>query len=106
MEKVWEELKKIETKAEQIQSDAQKSAKQLTTLAQQQAEKLLADSKRYAQEEAQQLLARIMKEANLYRDQHLEANKANIETLDAQAEQLMEKASSAIVKAVLGESQA
>ena len=59
MEKVWEELKKLEAKAEQIKSNAQNKAKEITVLAQQEAEKLVANSKTYAEEEAKQLYDRL-----------------------------------------------
>ncbi len=59
MEKVWEELKKIEAKADQIKSTAQNKAKEITVLAQQEAEKLVANSKTYAEEEAKQALRRL-----------------------------------------------
>ncbi len=40
MEKVWDELKKIDAQADQIQSDAQEKAKKITVLAKEEAEKL------------------------------------------------------------------
>ena len=49
MEKVWEELKKIELQAEQIRIEAQNRAKEITNLANQEAEKLVANSKAYAE---------------------------------------------------------
>ena len=57
MEKVWDELKKIEAQAEQISSDAQDKAKKISLLAKQDAEKLIANSKTYAEEESQKLYA-------------------------------------------------
>ena len=56
MEKVWDELKKIEALAEQVRSEAQQNAKEITGLAQKEAEKLLSNSKTYAQKEAQAAL--------------------------------------------------
>jgi vacuolar-type H+-ATPase subunit H len=103
MEKVWDELKKIEAKAEQIRSEANNKSKALTTLAMQEAEKLLANAKIYAQEEAKHLYDCNIEEANRDRDEQLEANHRASEKLKAQAEKRMEQASSAIVKAVLGE---
>jgi vacuolar-type H+-ATPase subunit H len=105
MEKVWAELKKIEAQAEEIHSEAQQSAKEITILAQREAEKLVASSQNYAQEEAQQLYARTIEEANRNRDQQLKENEAAAEKLDMQAEQRMEKATTNIVNAVLGETQ-
>ncbi len=103
MEKVWDELKKIETQAERIKSEAQNKAETLTSLAQQEAEKLIENGKTYAQEEAQQYYVSIMDEANRRRDKQLEANRQDMEKLKVQAEKHIEQASSAIVNSVLGE---
>ena len=103
MEKVWEELKKIEKQAEQIRSEAQNKSKTLTELSKQEAAKLLADYITYAQEEAQDLYDRSIEEANRSRDEQLKANKKAIDRLKEQAEKHMEQASSAVMKAVLGE---
>ena len=81
MEKVWEELKKIEAQAEQIQSEAQNNAKKITALAQQEAEKLVANSKTYAEEEAQQFYMSTIQEANRNRDEQLKANQEANEKL-------------------------
>lgn len=103
MEKVWEELKKIEAQAEKIRSDAQNKAKEITSLSQQQSEKLAADTKTYAQEEAQKLYKSKIEEANRKSEGQLKANGETAERLKAQAEKRMEKASAKIVDAVLGE---
>ncbi len=103
MEKVWDELKKIDAQAEQIRSEAQKNAKEITSLAQKEAEKLLANSKNYGQQETQDLYASAVSEANLNREKQLKANQQTTENFGKQAQQRMEKASSTIVTAVLGE---
>lgn len=103
MEKVWEELKKIDAQAEQIRSEAQTDAKEITSLAQKEAEALIADSKNYAQQEAQHLYTSGVSEANRSRDQQLEANQKTTEKLIKQGQQRMKKASLTIVTAVLGE---
>jgi vacuolar-type H+-ATPase subunit H len=103
MEKVWEELKKIEAEAEQIRSEAQEKAKDMTTLAQQNGEKLIANSQTYAEEETQHLLKCTVEEATRRRDEQLKANQAAAEKLKAQAEKRMEQAISKVVKAVIEE---
>ncbi len=103
MEKVWEELKKIDFQAEQIRSEAQTKAKEIISLSQEVSEKLLVDSKIYAQQEAQQLYEETVEEANRRSDQQLEANQKATERLNKQAQKQMEKASSTIVSAVIGE---
>jgi vacuolar-type H+-ATPase subunit H len=103
MEKVWDELKKIEAQAEQIRNEAQEKAKKMTALAQQKAEELIANSKTYAEEEEQQLYTSLIQEANIKRDEQLKANKEATEKLRAQAEKRMKQAVSKVVNAVLGE---
>jgi len=103
MEKVWDELKKIEAQAEQIRSEAQNKAKTLTNLAQQQAEELIVNSKTQAEQEAQHLHGITLKEANRNRGEQLKANQEATEKLKTQAEKRLEQASSAVVKSVLEE---
>ncbi|MGZ4850169.1 MAG: hypothetical protein ACXV2C_02175 [Candidatus Bathyarchaeia archaeon] len=103
MEKVWEELKKLETKAEQIKSNAQNKAKEITVLAQQEAEKLVANSKTYAEEEAKQLYADSIEEANRKCVKQLKGNQEAAEDLKVQSEKRMKQASTEIVNSVLGE---
>ena len=103
MEKVWEELKKIEAEAEQIRSEAQQKAQTITTLAQLNGEKLIANSQTYADEEAQQLLTRTVEEANRKRDEQLKANQEAAEKLKAQAEKHMEQAISKVVNTIIRE---
>lgn len=103
MEKVWDELKKIEAQAQQIQTDAQERAKKLTLQAKQDAEKLLANSKVYADQESQKLNDRIIAEANSTREEQLKVNQEAAARLQAQAQKRMDKAVSAVVDSVLEE---
>jgi vacuolar-type H+-ATPase subunit H len=103
MEKIWEELRKIEAQAEQIRNEAKDKAKEIALLAQQEAEKLAADSEAYAEEEALKLHTDAIREANRSHDGRLKANRKSAEKLRAQAEKRMDQASSTIVKAILGE---
>lgn len=103
MEKVWDELKKIEAQAQQIQTDAQDKAKKLTQQTKQDAEKLIANSKIYADEESQKLHERIIEEANSARDAQLKSNEETAEKLKGQAKKSMDKAVSAVVDSVLEE---
>ena|SRR5208283_5363015 len=103
MEKVWDELKKIETKAEQIRSEAQDEAKKMIALAQQEAEKLIANGKAYGEEEAQQLYISTIQEANHNCEEQLKANQETRANLMAQAEKQLEKAVATVVNTVLGE---
>ncbi len=103
MEKVWEELKKIEEQAEQIRNEAQTKSKTLIELSKQEAEKLFANSNTYAEEEAKRLYDANIEEASLIRGEQLKASQEAIGKLKAQAEKRMEQASSEVMKAVLGE---
>lgn len=103
MEKVWDELKKIEAQAVQIQNDAQERAKNMVFLAKQDSEKLIENSRIYAEEESQNLFANAIKEANLNRDEHLKANQEAAGKLKTIAEKRMEKAVLTVVNVVLEE---
>ena len=61
MERVWDELKKIEAQAEQIQNDAQDRAKKMLLHAKQDAEKLIENSKTYAEAESQKVYAKAIR---------------------------------------------
>ena len=103
MEKVWEELKKIDAQADQIQSDAKNKAKKISLLAKDDSEKLIANSKTYAEEEAQKIYSKAIQEANEKRDEQLKLSQETAEKLKGHAEERMEKAASAVLNSVLGE---
>ena len=101
MERVWEELKKIEAQAEQIRSEAQNRSKEIVNIAQQESEKLFANTKTYAQEEAQHLKSKTIQEASNKHDEKLKANVETTEKLKQQAQKRMERAAKTIAEAVL-----
>jgi vacuolar-type H+-ATPase subunit H len=101
MEKVWDELKKIEGQAEQIQNDAKDRAKKMVLEAKQDAEKLVENSKTYGEAESQKLRANAITQANQLRDENLAANQETAAKLKAKAEKRMDKAVLAVVNAVL-----
>jgi len=103
MEKVWDELKKIDAEANQIQNDAQNKAKKITLLAKEDAEKLISNSRTYADEEAHKLYLHAVEEANQKRDELLNASQETAGKLKVQAEKRMEKAVLAVVNSVLEE---
>jgi len=103
MEKVWEELKKIEAEAEKIRVGAQQKAQIITDLAQQDSEKLFSNSQTYAEEEGQQLHALAVEEANRQRDEQLKINRAAIEKLKAQAEKRLDAAVTKVVNVIIKE---
>ena len=103
MEQVWDELKKIEAKADQISSEAQDKAKKTTTLAHQESEKLIANGKADAEQEAQQLYASKVQEANIIREEQLKANQEARANLRAHAEKQLDRAVTKVVNTLLGE---
>jgi len=103
MEKVWEELRKIESEAEQIRDEAKGQAKEINVLAQQEAEELIDLGKAYAEEEARKLYANAIQEANKNHEDRLKANQESVKKLRVQAEKRIDQASSAVANAVLGE---
>ncbi len=103
MQKVWDELKKIEAEAEQIQVDAQQKAKNITLLAKQESDKLMVNSEIYGKEESAQIYNKAVDEANQCREEMLKANEQDAANLRSQAEKRMDKAVSMVVTAVLEE---
>jgi vacuolar-type H+-ATPase subunit H len=104
MQKVWEELKGIETQAQQIQTDAKTKAKQITLQAQKDATKLIEDSRTYGEEESQNRYRAAIAEANKSREEKLAVNDKAASKLKSQAQKHMDSAVDAVVKAVLEES--
>jgi vacuolar-type H+-ATPase subunit H len=104
MEKVWEELKKIEDQADKIRKESVDESKVISNLARQEAQKLLSNSKIYAELEAKQLFDEATQEANRNRDEKLKAHNEALEKLKEQAEKNVVQAVKAIIDAVLEES--
>jgi F0F1-type ATP synthase membrane subunit b/b' len=101
MEKVWDELKRIEAQAEQIRSEAQDKAKKIVVVAKQDAEKLVVNSKVYAEAESQKRYTKAVEDANLERNTHLQATEHDVAELKTKAEKNMGKAVDAVLNAVL-----
>jgi vacuolar-type H+-ATPase subunit H len=103
MEKVWDELKKIEAEAEKIRVGAQQKAQSITAVAQQNSEKLIANSQVYAKEEGQKVYSNTVEEANRKRHEQLIASQASTEKLKVQAEKRMDLAVAAVVNTIVKE---
>ena len=101
MEKVWEELKKIEDQAQIIKTSAQEKAKEITVQAKQDADKLISNSKKIAAEEAQKLYTKVTAEANAAREAQLNQNRGIVEKLRVEAEKNVDKAVDVIFERVL-----
>ena len=103
MQRVWDELKKIEAEAEQIQADAKEKAKNITALSKQESDQLMANSKAYGEEESAKIYNKAVEDANQCRSEMLKANEQEAAKLKSQAEKRMDSAVSAVVAAVLEE---
>ena len=103
MEKVWDELKKIESKAEQIQKDAVEKSKQIAAYAEQKADQLVANAKTLANEEAQYQRSIALKDADELRIKKMTANNETMAQIKKTAKARLEKAADKIVNAVVGE---
>jgi len=102
MEKVWEELKKIEGKAEQINSETLRRSEELIALAKKDAEKLLLLSRKHSEAEAKELLNKFLKDGEKERDAALEKNEKSIQELKIMVEKNFDKALDTVFNAVLG----
>ena len=73
----------------------------MVLLAKQDAEKLVENSKTYAEAESQKLHSKAIEEANRDRNEQLKANQETVANLKSKAEKRMDKAVLAVVNAVL-----
>jgi hypothetical protein len=102
MEKVWNELRRIEDEAAVIRSEAQAKSKEITEVASKEAEKMVANSKIYALEDARKLHESSIKLGNEHRDSLLKTNEEYIARLQGSAEERMKEAITTVVSCVLG----
>lgn len=102
MEKVWEELKKIESEAENIHSVTLKKSEELIAIANKDAEKLLSVSKKHSETEANKMLNKYLREAANKRDAALAKNEESIKELGTTVEKYFDKAVNMVFDAVLG----
>ncbi len=103
MEKVWAELKKIEAQADQIREEVERKSKEISATAEQDAERLLTNSKTYAEEEAQNMQEAAALKDFQNREAELKASQENIENMTKNAKRHIDEAASTVVSAVLGE---
>lgn len=101
MEKIWEELVKIEEEADLIRSEALDKSKQIIKITRDESEKLISDSETQANEEARELLEAFRASANKEREDALEKNEEFIKELRRSAEKRMDEAVKAILDIVL-----
>lgn len=102
MEKVWEELKKIETEAQKIRSESEEKAKEILRLAEKEAETLVANSQTISQEEAERINKQATREANQKRANDLKEYASFLEEQRKEAEGRFFKVEKLILDATLG----
>jgi F0F1-type ATP synthase membrane subunit b/b' len=102
MEKVWEELRKIEGTAEQIHIETLKKSEELIDLAKKDAEKLLLVSKKHTEMEANRLLNKYLEESANEHDASVEANEMILKELRKTVEKSFDKAVNTVFNTVLG----
>jgi len=102
MERVWEELRKIEREAEHIHSETLKKSEELIAIAKKDAEKLLSVSKKHTEAEANKLLNKSLREAANERAAALEKNEKTIKELRTTVKKCLDKAVNTVFDAVLG----
>jgi vacuolar-type H+-ATPase subunit H len=102
MEKVWEELRKIENEAERIRSETSKKTEELIALAKKDAEKLLSVSEKHTEAEANKVLNTYLEEAANEHDLSLKANEKDLKRLKTNVEKGFDKAVNTVFDAVLG----
>lgn len=102
MEKVWKELKKIESEAEHIHSETLKKSEDILALAKRDVEKLLSISEKQTEIEADELLSKYLTKSAQDRDASLKANEKNLAELEKIVEQYFDEAVDTVFDAVLG----
>jgi len=102
MEKVWDELRKIEKEAELMQEEGTRRSKAISEAADKEAEKIISNSKIYANDEAKRLREASVKKANENRESMIKENEAAISRIKVAAKKRNEKAISFVVDQVLG----
>jgi len=102
MEKVWDELRKIESKAEQINSETLKKSEELIAVAKKDAKKLLSLSKKHTESEINDLLTTYLNQATKEHDTAIEKNEKAIKELKTTVEKNFDKSIDAVFNAVLG----
>jgi F0F1-type ATP synthase membrane subunit b/b' len=104
MEKVWDELKRIELQAEAIRSEALNKSTLIINLAKKDGEQLVTKARTYAEEDSQQFYDNSLQEAGTVYEEKLKASEEVGKKLLLQAEKHVEQCVEIIVKAVIGES--
>ena len=102
MEKVWDELRKIEDEAEHIHSETVKKSEELIAIARKDAEKLLSVSKKHTEAEANEVLKKYLDESAKEHDTLVEANEKKLKELRKNVEKRFDEAVNTVFDAVLG----
>jgi F0F1-type ATP synthase membrane subunit b/b' len=102
MERVWDELRKIEKEAELLEEEAVKKSKAISEVANREAEKIIFNSRIYADAEVNGLRDASVKEIAEKKETMLKENSGNVSRLSALAEENKKKAVNFVFDQVLG----
>lgn len=101
MEKIWEELVKIERVADSCRSEASDKSKEIIRVARDYSEKLLLDINAQASEEAEELLVKIREEAKKEHNDAVAKNEQFLIELENNAEKRIDEAVELVFNSVL-----
>jgi F0F1-type ATP synthase membrane subunit b/b' len=103
MERVSEELAKIERESANIRSAASRKSEEMIAVAEEEAKKLISDLRKDAEEEAEELINKFVKEANEDREEELKKSEENTKELIMTSKKHINEAEKVIFDSVLGE---
>ena len=103
MEKVWDELRKIEEEANALLEEAVKKSKAISEAADREAEKMVSNAQVYAEDDVRKLREDLTKEIDEKRIDMLEESEDYMEKIRLGAVKRRQKAVDFVVDQVLGE---
>jgi len=105
MERILEELKRIEDEAENIRLEASKKAEEIVRLAHQRSDKLIADAEKDAERVIDELMKNFRESMKKKHEEILRSCELEISKLRKTAKRRMDLAVERIFKIVVGENQ-
>ncbi len=103
MERVLEELKRIEEEGKRIISESSEKAEEIISASHQKAEKLIVDAEKEAESEAEESLKKFNKDMDATHHKVLETCESRIRKLRASAATNTDSAIDAIFKIIIGD---
>jgi len=103
MERVLEELKRIEEEADKIRLEASEKAEEIIRMARQRAEKLIGDAEKEAERASLKMLKRFRQEMVERHNKVLETNRSRIDKVRRLANKNMNSVIDLVFRTVVGE---